>query len=64
MSPLWIVPAVVVVLGMGVLTVYVRALGTASEDLRRHLAQFGEFRLAVDELRAETAVARAGRGRR
>ena len=64
MSPLWILPVVIVVIGMGVLSVYVRALGTAADDLRRHLDRFAEVRIAVDQLRADTAAARAGRGHR
>ena len=65
MSPFWILPAVIVVVGMGVLSVYVRALGTAADDLRRHLDQFAEVRVAVDQefyqIDAGSEVIRVGR---
>lgn len=64
MSSFWLLPVLVVVIGMGVLTVYVRALGSASDDLRRQFDRFAEVRVAVDELRVDAALARAGRTRR
>lgn len=61
MEPLWILPAVIVVIGLGVLTQYVRGLGTAAEDLRLQFERLGELQVAVHRLRDESAAARARR---
>jgi hypothetical protein len=60
-APLWVFPVVIVVIvviGMAMLVLYVRGLGTAADDLREHFEHLGEGRLAVDRLRADTATAR------
>ena len=58
MNPLWAVPAIVLLLGMGAIFVVLRQAHQAAIDLHRGLVRFGEVRVALATVRDEAAVAR------
>jgi hypothetical protein len=59
-SLIWAVPVVAAMAGFGLLVIGLRALGAAADDLRMQLERLGEVRLAVADLRDQSAATRAG----
>jgi hypothetical protein len=58
MSMLWAIPPVAVVVGMVIVIVGLRAIGTVTTELQRQLVQLAEVRTAVARLRDEQMLAR------
>ena len=61
MDPLWVISSVGTLVGLTALTIALRQVGTAAEDLRRQFDQIGELQVAVSRLKAEAAATRPGR---
>lgn len=59
MSPLWAIPAVVLLIGAAAVFALLRAAIDEARQLGREVARFGELRPAVVALRDDLAAARA-----
>jgi hypothetical protein len=58
MSPLWIVPTVVIGVGAIALTALLRGAGEEARALTQEVARFGELHVALSKVRAEVARTR------
>ena len=59
MSSLWLVPPLVLLVGMIGTLRLLRSTDDAAGEIQRQLVELGEVHLAVAAVRAETAAARA-----
>jgi cytochrome c-type biogenesis protein CcmH/NrfF len=53
MNALWLIPAVVIAVGMGVAWYLSREAAAAARDLRAGVGQFGELRVALRRLQED-----------
>ena len=58
MSPLWAIPPVAVAAATLLLLLQLRSIGEATDDLAVQLRRLDEVRLAVADVRAESAATR------